>query len=179
VDVTIEQAGYGVGGFGDDGFQVSATIWGGLAGFGIFGAIMYWVFEYILYLIKAEHIAVLIELIDGKAMAEGRSQIAYATSVVKERFPQVGVLFGIDQLIKGVICTIAGLVRGILPILPVPGAQHGVALNGTSSGCFETAELAREHRAQTIERYRDSFDNVVVKEVTFDHDRAIGGLRLR
>ena len=35
--------GYGVGGFGDADFQASTTMWGGFAGFGIFGAIMYWV----------------------------------------------------------------------------------------------------------------------------------------
>lgn len=116
--------GYGVGGFGDEGFQASATMWGGLAGFGIFGAIMYWAREYILYTVKAGHIAVLIELIDGKPMPQGRNQVAHATAVVKQRFPQASVLFAIDQLVKGVIRAISGLVRGILTILPIPGAQQ-------------------------------------------------------
>ena len=116
--------GYGVGGFGDADFRASTTMWGGFAGFGIFGAIMYWVREYILYIVKAGHIAVLIELIDGKPMPEGRGQIAHATAVVKERFPQASVLFAIDQLIKGVIKAISGLVRGILSILPLPGVQQ-------------------------------------------------------
>lgn len=116
--------GYGIGGFGDADFRASTTMWGGFAGFGIFGAIMYWVREYILYIVKAGHIAVLIELIDGKPMPEGRGQIAHATAVVKERFPQASVLFAIDQLIKGVIKAISGLVRGILSILPIPGVQQ-------------------------------------------------------
>ncbi|WP_236939911.1 hypothetical protein [Falsihalocynthiibacter arcticus] len=116
--------GYGVGGFGDDEFRAGATMWGGFAGFGIFGAVMYWVREYILYIVKAGHIAVLIELIDGKPMPQGRSQINYATAVVKERFPQASVLFAVDQLIKGVVRAISGLVRGILTILPIPGAQQ-------------------------------------------------------
>ena len=116
--------GYGVGGFGDEGFRANSTMWGGIAGFGIFGAIMYWAREYILYIVKAGHIAVLIELIDGKPMPQGRSQIAHATAVVKERFPQASVLFAIDQLIKGVIRAISGLVRGLLTILPIPGAQQ-------------------------------------------------------
>ena len=50
----------------------------------------------------------------------------------------------------------------------VIGAQHDVALNGTSSPCFKTPEAAMENRTQTIARYRDSFENVVVKEVMFD-----------
>src|SRR5690554_3815037 len=95
--------GYGIGGFGDGDFQASSTLWGGFAGFGIFGAIMYWAREYILYIVKAGHIAVLVELIDGKPMPEGRSQIHHATAVVKERFPQASILFAVDQLIKGEI----------------------------------------------------------------------------
>lgn len=116
--------GYGVGGFGDDDFQASSAVWGGFAGFGIFGAIMYWAREYILYIVKAGHIAVLVELIDGKPMPEGKSQITHATQAVQQRFSQASVLFAIDRLIKGVIGAITGLVRGILSILPIPGASQ-------------------------------------------------------
>lgn len=116
--------GYGVGGLGDDSFQASSTMWGGIVGFGLFGVFMYWAREYILYLVKAGHIAVLVELIDGKPMPEGKSQVNYATGVVKERFAQASVLFAIDQLVKGVIGAITGLVRGILSFLPIPGMQQ-------------------------------------------------------
>lgn len=116
--------GYGVGGFGDEGFQANTTLWGGVMGFGLFGAIMYWAREYILYIVKAGHIAVLVELIDGKPMPDGKSQISHATAVVKERFAQASVLFAIDQLVKGVIAAITGLARGILTVLPIPGAQQ-------------------------------------------------------
>lgn len=116
--------GYGVGGFGDEGFRANSTMWGGMIGFGVFGVVMYWAREYILYIVKAGHIAVLVELIDGKPMPEGRSQVAHATAVVKERFTQASVLFAVDQLVRGVIGAITGLVRGILTILPIPGAQQ-------------------------------------------------------
>src|SRR5690606_1328764 len=116
--------GYGVGMFGDNDFQASSAVWGGAAGFGLFGAIMYWAREYVLYIVKAGHIAVLVELLDGKDMPEGKSQISYATSVVQQRFAQASLLFAIDQLIKGVIGAITGLVRGVLSILPLPGARQ-------------------------------------------------------
>ncbi|WP_226778884.1 hypothetical protein [Oceaniglobus trochenteri] len=115
--------GWGIGGFGDAEFRASTTAWGGFAGLGIFGAVMYWAREYILYIVKAGHIAVLVELIDGKPLPQGRGQIAHATATVKERFPQASTLFLMDQLIRGVIRAISGLVRGILTVLPIPGAQ--------------------------------------------------------
>ena len=85
---------------------------------------MYWAREYILYIVKAGHIAVLVELLDGKTLPEGRSQVRHATAVVQQRFAQASVLFAIDQLVKGVIGAITGLVRGILSILPIPGARQ-------------------------------------------------------
>mgnify|MGYP001035982517 CR=1 FL=1 len=116
--------GWGIGGFGDADFRATTTAWGGFAGFGIFGAIMYWAREYILYIVKAGHIAVLVELLDGNQMPRGRSQVSHASAVVKERFPQASALFLMDQLIKGVVRAISGLLRGILTILPVPGVQQ-------------------------------------------------------
>lgn len=116
--------GYGVGIVGGPDFQANSTIWGGIIGFGIFGAVMYWAREYILYIVKAGHIAVLLELMDGKKLPQGRSQLTHATTVVKQRFGQASVLFAIDQLIKGVVKAISGLVRGILTVLPIPGAQQ-------------------------------------------------------
>ena len=120
--------GWGIGGFGDSGFQANATIWGGVIGFGLVGAVMYLAREYILYIVKAGHIAVLVKLLDGEQMPEGRSQVAYARQEVTKRFAQASVLFGVDQLVKGVLRAITGLVRGIMSILPIPGAKQFVSI---------------------------------------------------
>lgn len=116
--------GWGIGAFGDEGFRANATMWGGFAGFGLFGAFLYWAREYILYLVKAGHIAVLVALIDGEAIPQGRSQVQHAQAEVRQRFPQASALFVLDQLVKGVIRAISGLVRGLLTVLPIPGAQQ-------------------------------------------------------
>lgn len=112
--------GWGVGAFGDDDFRAASMAWGGIAGFGLTGAVIYWLREYILYIVKAGHVAVLVELIDGKPLPQGRGQITHATAVVKERFGQASLLFALDQLVKGVIRAVTGLARGILTILPIP-----------------------------------------------------------
>src|SRR5690554_6811247 len=67
--------GWGIGGFGDEGFRAASTFWGGVAGFGIVGVIMYVLREYLLYMVKAGHIAVLVELLEGHSLPQGRSQI--------------------------------------------------------------------------------------------------------
>ncbi|GGA63200.1 hypothetical protein GCM10011499_36990 [Pelagibacterium lentulum] len=116
--------GFGVGALGDAGFQATTTFWGGAIGFVIVAAVMYWAREYILYLVKAGHIAVMVELLDDKPMPQGRSQLEHGAAVVKERFAQASVLFAVDQLIKGVLRAVTGLIRGVLGFLPIPGLQQ-------------------------------------------------------
>ena len=158
--------GYGVGAFGDDGFRANSTLWGGVIGFGTFGVVMYWAREYILYIVKAGHIAVLIELIDGKEMPQGKSQVSYATTVVKERFAQASVLFAVDQLIKGVIGAITGLVRGILSILPLPGVRQisGIlhAFLRVAVGFIDEVILAYAIRTRSTDPWDSARDALVL-----------------
>lgn len=116
--------GWGIGGFGDEGFRAVSTFWGGVIGFGIVGAVMYVLREYLLYVVKAGHVAVLVELVEGQALPDNRGQIKHASEVVKERFGQASTLFMVDQLIKGVLRSLVGMVRTVFRLLPVPGAQQ-------------------------------------------------------
>lgn len=113
--------GWGVGALGDEDFRVGATFWGGAIGFGLVAGALYLAREYLLYIVKAGHIALMVEYLDGRDLPEGQGQIAYARRIVTERFGQASVLFAVDQLVKGVINAITGLIQGLLAILPIPG----------------------------------------------------------
>ena len=111
--------GYFVGTIGDD--PGAYGLWGGLFGFGAISMVVYFLREYLLYLVKAGHIAVLVELMDGKPFPGGRGQIDYAQRIVRERFAQSSVLFAVDQLIKGVLKTFNRAFFSIAALLPIPG----------------------------------------------------------
>ena len=114
--------GWGVGhAFTDAGGPFGFAIWGGIAGFGLVSIILYWVREYILYLVKAGHIAAMVHLIDGRDIPGGTGQLAYGRRVVTDRFAEASVLFLLDQLIKGVLAAITGLLGGIAAFIPIPG----------------------------------------------------------
>ena len=113
--------GYGIGSIAGD--SASGGAYGGLVGFGIAGAIMYFLREYLLYMVKAGHIAVLVELLEGKELPGGRSQIDYAQQIVRERFVESSVLFGLDQLIKGILKSFNRIFFTIAAFLPIPGSQ--------------------------------------------------------
>jgi hypothetical protein len=116
--------GYGVGTFGDEEFRAQSTAWGAMGGFGLTVGVIFFFRDYLLYLVKAGHIAVMVELMQGRDIPGGQGQIAYARSVVTERFGTASALFGLDQLIKGVVGAITGLVEGLLSILPIPGLDR-------------------------------------------------------
>jgi len=111
--------GYGIGHIADN--PEAGGMWGGLVGFGVAGAAMYFIREYLLYIVKAGHIAVLVELSDGRDIPGGKGQIAYAKDKVKERFATSSILFGLDQLIKGILRAFNRVFFSISALLPVPG----------------------------------------------------------
>ncbi|HMB47765.1 MAG TPA: hypothetical protein VKN63_05765 [Afifellaceae bacterium] len=115
--------GYGVGQLGDD--PGSFAFWGGMVGIGLVSVILYWIREYILYIVKAGHIAVMVHLLDGDPIPDGEGQIAYARKEITERFVESSALFALDQIIKGVIRALTGILNIASAILPIPGI-HGL-----------------------------------------------------
>ncbi|TDQ60406.1 hypothetical protein ATL17_3293 [Maritalea mobilis] len=114
--------GYGVGFMGDADFQGTTTFWGGGIGLALTLGIIFFLREYTLYMVKAGHIAVMIEALDGRELPQ--NQVAYAQTIVKNHFGKASILFGIDQLVKGVINAITGLLQGLMSLLPVPGLDR-------------------------------------------------------
>ncbi|CDX11148.1 conserved membrane hypothetical protein [Mesorhizobium sp. ORS 3324] len=117
--------GWGVGHiFADDGPEGTA-FYGGIVGFALVSIAVYWIREYILYVLKAGHIAVMVHLIDGRDVPSGQGQIAYAKAVVRQRFAEANILFVVDQLVKGAIRAVTGLLSGIAAFLPgLEGLVH-------------------------------------------------------
>ena len=116
--------GYGFGFMaGSPDAPMAGAFWGGVLGFGLTAAILYFLREYILYLVKAAHIAVLVQLYDGKPLPSGNGQIAYGSAFVREHFAQSSILFGVDQIVKGVLRIITGTLNVLTAWLPVPALQ--------------------------------------------------------
>ncbi|UCI32563.1 hypothetical protein [Mesorhizobium sp. B4-1-4] len=129
---TGASVGYGVGHISTDpGGPLSFALWGGVVGFGAVSIAVYWIREYILYVVKAGHIAVMVHLIDGRDVPDGKNQIVYAKEVVTERFAEANVLFVVDQLVKGAIRAITGLLGGVAAFLPIPGLSGLVSFINT------------------------------------------------
>lgn len=166
--VTSLGAGLGwlVGAAGDMEFRATATGIGAFAGFGLTAAVLFLIREYILYVVKAGHIAVMVELMEGRAIPMGRAQIEYAGTVVRRRFADANLLFAVDLLIKGVLRVVMGLLQGIAVFLPIPGLQAILglvrALLRVSVGFTDEVILAHIFRTNPVNSWEGGRQGLVL-----------------
>lgn len=96
---------------------------GAMIGFSLVSGALYWAREYLLYMVKAAHLAVLVELLDGKPIPDGKNQLQHGAAVIRERFVESSVLFGVDRLIKVVLRAFNRTVTRVTNFLPIPGLE--------------------------------------------------------
>ncbi len=158
--------GYGIGLLSDEEFRASSTLWGGVTGFSLAAGVIFFLRDYLLYIVKAGQIAVMVEYLDGRPLPFGQGQIAYARSVVTERFGQASALFALDRLVKAVIALISGLVEGVMTILPIPGlAQVMGAVRAylkVAVGLVDEVILAHAIRSRSENAWEAAHDGLVL-----------------
>ena len=156
--------GYGLTAFGDEPGRGAGL--GGMIGFGIVSGVLYWLREYVLYLVKAGHIAVMVELLDNKTVPAGRGQIVHAQAVVKERFAETSILFGIDQLIKGILRAVNSTLLTVTSFLPIPAldtlARFVNAILNLSLTFVDEVILARNIRSKSDNPWESSKDGLIL-----------------
>ena len=110
--------GYLIGKTGDG--EGAGVFYGMVGGFSLVSGVLYYLREYLLYMVKTGHIACIVKILDGEPIPEGKHQIKYAQGVVKERFKESSVLFILDQMIKKILKAFNRVFFSIASWLPVP-----------------------------------------------------------
>lgn len=140
--------------------------WGGMLGFLLVSGVLYWARQYLLYLVKAAHIAVLVELLDGREIPGGKGQIQFGRELVQKRFGATSVLFGLHQLVRGILRTFHRVTVSIAEFLPIPGLEPVVkifdAIIRTSLGSLDQVILAQIFRRGADDAWATSRDSVVL-----------------
>lgn len=74
--------------------------------------------QYVLYLIKAAHIAVIAELVSKGSLPEGTNQLSYGKEQVVKRFGEASAMFVVDKIVQGVVNAFTRTVYRIASFLP-------------------------------------------------------------
>jgi len=139
---------------------------GALIGFAIVSGALYWARQYLLYLVKAGHIAVLVELLDGRPIPAGKGQLDFASGIVKQHFATSSLLFGLHQLVRGILRVFNRLTVSIASWLPIPGLDVLVklvdAVISTGLSSLDQVILAQILRKPTNNPWAVARDSVVL-----------------
>lgn len=114
--------------FGDAGGGVG--VFALIIGFGVPFGLFQWARKYVLYILKAGHIAVLTELIVHGKLKDETNQVKYGKDIVTARFGEVNVMFVLDSLIGGVVKSFNRTLNWIADLLPIPGLESIVGVAG-------------------------------------------------
>lgn len=90
-------------------------------------SVLYFGRRYILYLVKGAHIAVLTKFYVNNELPDQKTQIAYGREIVQTNFKDVSILFGLDQLIHGVVKRFTRRFVRIVDWLPLGGGATDFA----------------------------------------------------
>jgi hypothetical protein len=152
---------------------MGGAFWGGLIGFGITSVALYLAREYLLYLVKAAHIAVLVEIMDGHAVPADQTQIGYGANFVKSHFAESSILFGVDQIIKAVLRAIFRTVNFFAMFLPIPGLQNllrlAEAVVRMSLTYVDEVILAYLIRTHTANPWQSAQDGLILYAQNYKH----------
>ena len=158
--------GYLIGSAGDAEAAATGAFYGSAIGFALVTGVLYFMREYLLYMVKAGHISVLVPLLDGQSIPQGKNQITHATETVKEHFAESSVLFGVDQLIKGVLKAFNRSVMMVTNMIPIPQLQpvirFGVAIFNMSLTYVDEVILARNLREGEENPWAGARDGVIL-----------------
>ncbi len=90
-------------------FVVAAIVWGS-------GAKL--VRNYVIYLVRAAHVAVITRLVVSGSLPDGENQLSYGKDLVLQRFLEVSVLFAVDRLVHVVVRAFNRTVFKLVGFLP-------------------------------------------------------------
>jgi hypothetical protein len=109
--------GWSIGALAGTQGRVPGAFWGAIGGLALIGLMLWWLREYLLYLVEASHAAAMAIAIDSSP-SPGKSQIPAAMTAVQRRFRDVGVLFSAERFVQGTIGRLVAVLDTLDSMLP-------------------------------------------------------------
>lgn len=128
-------------------------------------------YRYILYVIKAAHIAVVSEILVNGDLPKGTGQLAWGKQRVQERFGETSAMFVVDELVAGVVNAFTGTVYSIASWLPGDTLDTLVRIVNRvirfATSYIDEAILARSFYTNSDNVWENARDGVVLYGMTW------------
>jgi hypothetical protein len=161
--------GFGIGaGFGSllgVAARAPGGFWGAIAGFAFIVLLLWWLREYLLYLIEISHTAAISLALDNVKTPGLQGSIAAAMSAVQRKFRDVSVLSTADRYTRDTINDLLRSVDALSAALPRPFELPRTMTDRffrVSLGFVVTSLLARTATGRARNPYSDLRDNLIL-----------------
>lgn len=124
------------------------------------------VYQYVFFMLKAAHIAIIGELLVNNKLPDGINQLQYGQQRVRERFGEVNAMFLVDELVSGVIRAFTRTVYNVTSWLPGDTLQQLVTVLNRivyyATTYIDEAILARSFTREKTPVWVNARDGVIL-----------------
>jgi ABC-type multidrug transport system fused ATPase/permease subunit len=123
-------------------------------------------YEYVFYVLKAAHLAIIAELLVNGTIPDGMGQLEWGRKQVEQRFGQVSIMFVMDGLVNGVIRAFTNTLNWITAWIPGDSVRTLVGMVNTvirfATMYIDEAVLARAFWLRSESVWNTAIDGIVL-----------------
>jgi hypothetical protein len=156
--------GWAIGALGGPAGRVPGAFWGAMAGIAAVALMLRWLREYLLYLVRAGHVAAMMLVLDGERPPAALGLIGQSVALVQRRFRDMATLVAIERLVRGALGHLIALADPAARLLPAGATLSTAPLNSIlrrALGCLPDMVLARPLRAAAGNPWRETRDGLL------------------
>ena len=157
--------GAGLGSLAGPAGRAPGSFWGAAGGFAFIALLLWWLREYLLYLVEIGHAAAMALALDRVPPPPRQGRIAAAMTAVQRRFREAETLSAAERLVRGTLGNMIAAFDTLASLLP-PGIEPPRNLSDpalrASFGFVGKAVLARTVRRTARNPYSDLQDSLIL-----------------
>jgi hypothetical protein len=157
--------GWAFGAVGGPGGRMPGAFWGALAGFAFIVVMLWWLREYILFLVRAGHVAAFLLALDEREPVAAQGQVGQALALVQQRFREAGTLLSVERCLQGSIVSLVSVLDPVGKFLPTEARALSKPINralGAAIGFLADVVLAKPLSARRGNVWSEARDGVVL-----------------
>ena len=157
--------GWAFGAVGGPGARMPGAFWGALAGFAFVVLMLWWLREYILFLVRAGHVAAFLLTIEEREPTAAQGQVGQALALVQQRFREADTLLAVERCLQGSIASLVSALDPIGKFLPAEARVLSKPINtalAAAMGFLADVVLAKPLSTRRGNVWSEARDSIVL-----------------
>jgi hypothetical protein len=123
--------GWAIGAIGGTSGRAPGAFWGAIAAVALVALMLWWLREYMLFLLRAGHIAAMLLAADKIPAPAAQGIVGQALALVQQRFREIRTLQSIERCVRGSLAALVAILDPAAKILPREAQSLTAPINAT------------------------------------------------